>query len=78
MHKRWFASVKKGIGWYPVTWQGWTVTALYVIFIIWDFLRIDNGSHSISDTLLNFLPEFGIATITLAFICYFTGEKPKI
>lgn len=77
MHKRWFASVKRGIGWYPVTWQGWAVTIVYILFIIYDFQRIDKNSHSVSDTIIAFLPEFGIATAALAFICYFTGEKPN-
>ncbi|HMS22367.1 MAG TPA: hypothetical protein PKA38_01260 [Candidatus Levybacteria bacterium] len=78
MKKRWFASLRHGIGWRPATWQGWGIVTLYVGFLIWDFLRIDSSSNSISDTLIAFTPEFLITTVILSFICYFTGEKPKI
>ncbi|MGE5042269.1 MAG: hypothetical protein ACM3IJ_05215 [Candidatus Levyibacteriota bacterium] len=77
MGRRWFAALKKGIGWYPVTWQGYLIVILYVVLVIWDFMRLYNDSHSILNTLLPFLPEFLFATLVLAFICYFTGEKPN-
>lgn len=78
MRKRWFAALSNGIGWRPATWQGWLIVALYLIFVVWDFIRIDGSSHSVSDTLIAFVPEFLVATVILAFICYFTGEKPHI
>ncbi len=78
MKKRWFASLRHGIGWRPATWQGWGIVTLYVGFLVWDFLRIGSSSNSISDTIIAFIPEFLITTVILSFICYFTGEKPKI
>lgn len=78
MRRRWFASLNRGIGWKPATWQGWVIVIIYVVFVVWDFLRIDSASHSVSDTLLSFIPEALIATVILSFICYFTGEKPRI
>jgi len=77
MHKRWFAKAK-WFGWYPATWQGWLFFLIYVAFVVWDFIRIDRHSHSVSDTLIGFVPEFLVATVFLAFLCYFTGEKPNI
>jgi hypothetical protein len=78
MKKRWFASLHHGVGWRPATWQGWGIVTLYAVFLIWEFLRIDASSHSILGTLIAFLPELLITTVILSFICYFTGEKPKI
>ncbi len=77
MKKRWFGRLTRGIGWYPVTWQGWIILGIYIIFIVYDFTRIDSEQHSASDTLLLFIPHFLAATVILAFICYFTGEKPN-
>lgn len=78
MKKRWFGRLKKGIGWYPVTWQGWTIFILYIATVIWDYLRIQStASGSFSSLLFPFLPEFLIFTFILAFICYITGEKPN-
>ena len=77
MQKRWFASLNKGVGWRPATWQGWLIIVLYIVFLVWDFMRIDGPSHSISDTLIAFVPQGLAATVLLAFICYFTGEKPR-
>lgn len=73
--KRWFKAKEYGWGWYPVSWQGWAVTILYTLFIIWSFRRIDNYSNSAKDTLINFIPEIFLATALLIGICYLTGDK---
>ena len=78
MKKPWFPAKKYGWGWgLPLTWQGWVVLALYTIFVVWNFVRIDSQSNSVSDTLINVLPEAIGATVVLIIICYLTGEKPR-
>jgi len=78
MKKRWFGRLNKGIGWYPVTWQGWVIFIVYVLAVIWDFLRIQStSSGSLTYIFFPFLPEFLIFTFILAFICFITGEKPN-
>ena len=78
MKKPWFKAKKYGWGWgLPATWQGWVIFIVYLIFIIWDFLRIDKYSHSASDTLRPFVIQVIGASIVLAVIAYLTGEKPK-
>lgn len=73
----WFKRKLYGWGWYPSTWQGWVVILIYVLMLIESFKRIDALSHSVSDTLLNFVPQTFIFTLILVIVCYKTGEKPK-
>ncbi len=78
MGKRWFASLNRGIGWKPATWQGWLIVFLYFVSVIASFLWVFYRSGTVIDFLFNFIVQFLIITIILSFICYFTGEKPKI
>lgn len=76
--KPWFKAKKYGWGWgLPITWQGWIVFIVYFTFIIWDFFRIDESSHSASDTARPFIIQVIIASVILCIIAYMTGEKPK-
>lgn len=78
MKKPWFHAKKYGWGWgLPATWQGWIILLAYLAFIVWDFHRIDEHSHSISDTLRPFVLQVLIASIILCVIAYLTGEKAK-
>ena len=72
----WFKAKRYGWGWYPVTWQGWLILAVYIGLNVLNFLRIDGKAGSASDTLFNFLPETFALTAILLFLCYKTGEKP--
>lgn len=75
--KLWFKRKAYGWGWTPATWQGWLVVLAYIVIVTKNFVRIDRVSHSVSDTLISFVPETIIATIILIIICYLTGEKPR-
>lgn len=77
MKKYWFRNKEYGWGWVPITWQGWLIIILYILFIIKQFLLIDIRSHSVSDTLIGFLPRVIFATIILIGICFLAGEKPS-
>ncbi len=74
--KYWFAAKTYGWGWTPATWQGWLILVIFVGLIVVNFLRIDAASHSISDTLLAFVPETFLLILVLILICWKTGEKP--
>lgn len=75
MKKPWFILAKHKKGWVPASWQGWLLTAGYIAFTIYNFFRIDNASHSISDTLINFIPQTIIFTGLFSVICYFTADN---
>lgn len=77
MHKLWFKAKHYGWGWYPATWQGWTVMGVYIAMLIIFLIRIENYSHSGSDTLIGMIVPFIVLTALLITICYRTGEKPR-
>lgn len=73
----WFKAKLYGWGWVPATWQGWAVLLLFVLLMVLDFLRIDAGSHSASDTLVAFVPQTFLLAFLLLLVCYAKGEKPR-
>ena len=73
----WFRAKRYGLGWYPVSWQGWVITLLYVVIILRTFSWADKMSHSGSDTLIAFAPPFIVITGLLLVICYKKGEMLK-
>ncbi len=72
----WFKAKMFGWGWYPISWQGWVLTLLYVIGIA-KFALQANKQDSASDVLINFAIPFVIDTVFLLTICYIKGERPK-
>ena len=73
----WFRARLYGWGWMPARWQGWIVLLVFVILITLNAYRIDSNSHSVSDTLINFIPQTFILVLILFFICWKKGEKPR-
>lgn len=53
----------------------WIVVVIYIWFVIWDFVRINSQSHSVSDTLLNFIPDTLILTAILIFVLFRIRKK---
>jgi hypothetical protein len=74
--KLWFKSKSYGWGWYPVTWQGWIITLVYIVFLAYIFTVSDLDSHSVSDTLISVSVPFILSSSLLIWICYKKGEKP--
>jgi len=70
----WFRAQKHGIGWVPATWQGWWVSFFYLVALVYSFFQINGASHSVSDTLINFLPRFFLFSALLIIITYLKGE----
>lgn len=77
MNKIWFKAKKYGYGWYPVTWQGWLIVAVYVFGSIAIFRNTDENSHSGSDTLFGIFVPIALMTIALIMVCTYTGEPAK-
>ncbi len=73
----WFKRKLYGWGWTPVTWQGWLIIALYVIFLVIILERPNIEAYSQSQVLVNLALPFIIGTGILFIICYKKGEKPK-
>ncbi len=77
MKHLWFKRKTYGWGWYPATWQAWLILAGFIAFTIWNFLRLDTHSHSVSDTVRPFLIETLGAGLLLTLIAWLTGEQPR-
>lgn len=75
--KLWFKAKQYGWGWYPATWQGWAVLAMYIFAVFSNFIFINNHAHSVSDVFIPFLAHTYILTVFLIIICYKTGEEPR-
>jgi len=62
-----FRRKQYGYGWYPASWQGWLITGIFILLIIFaSFLPLPYSI--ISCIILAFL---------LIFIAYKTGETPR-
>lgn len=82
----WFRAKNYGWGWYPVTWQGWLITAGYaasftisfLIFGAWAGAATEAGAD-LRETIFGVL-EFGIVLGLLSYslyrVCSRFGEKP--
>lgn len=77
MKRYWFKRKYFGWGWYPSTWEGWVVITVWTFAVVKIFLKIDQNSHSESDTLRPFLLWLFVFMFILIGICYWKGEKPR-
>lgn len=74
--KLWFRAKMFGWGWYPVSWEGWVVIALYVYAVIkstWALAPQHSGSDELFALAIRIVPP----TICLLIICYAKGERPR-
>ena len=70
----WFKAHQHGYGWHPHTWEAWVIFFVYVAALVYSFIQVDSNSHSVSDTLINFLPRFFIFSALLLSVAYLKGE----
>jgi hypothetical protein len=73
MNLRWFS--RKGIFFLPSSVSAWIVLLATVTYLVWTFLDIDSRSHSVSDTLINFVFNALIAAVVYSIIGFFTSAK---
>lgn len=72
----WFKRKLFGWGWTPVTWQGWSVIAIYLVLVSMFGLTIDQNSPP-NEIAFTFIIPIAILTTLLIRIAYRKGEKPK-
>jgi hypothetical protein len=72
----WFRAKWFGWGWVPATWQGWLITALYILVVISFSMTIDEGSPT-RELMFTFVLPLVLATASFIHIAYRTGEKPQ-
>ncbi len=73
MKQNWF--VRKGILFFPVTFAGWIIAAAAIIYSIYLFIDIDSRSHSVSDTLINFVFNAFLVALVYEVLAFFSSGK---
>ncbi|TSC81817.1 MAG: Uncharacterized protein G01um101420_821 [Parcubacteria group bacterium Gr01-1014_20] len=62
---------------YPATILGWSITFTLVALLIFFFQKVDQNSHSVSDTLINFAPYAIAILLIFDLLCFRMGEYPS-
>jgi hypothetical protein len=75
MKLNWFT--RKGIFYLPITAIGWVILVIAMAFVVYTFIDIDSRSHSVSDTLINFVFNLLLIGLIYTVIAYFT-EAGKV
>ncbi|MEK7099595.1 MAG: hypothetical protein AAB883_00435 [Patescibacteria group bacterium] len=80
----WFRAKQYGWGWYPITWQGWAVTALYVVLytvsgVLFGALApaVLAGGGSVAAGALLLISWTILLSASLLAVCYRYGEPPR-
>jgi hypothetical protein len=73
MNFHWFA--RRGIFFLPSSLPGWIILLAAIAFLVWTFIDIDSRSHSVSDTLMNFVFHGLIVAVVYSLIAFFTSAK---
>lgn len=76
-NKLWFKAKNFGWGWYPVTWQGWVSTLIYVLFLVSEFSGIKTNFSIENNISAVFSIRFILVTALFFFLAWGTGERPR-
>lgn len=66
----WFKAKTYGWGWYPCTWQGWSITLLFISLAVLISLIIKTNP-------VLYLILLWTLILVLFLICWKKGEKPR-
>jgi len=75
MKLNWF--IRKGIIYRPASVVGWVIFTIAVVLAVYMFIDIDGRSHSVSDTMINFVFDLLLIGLIYTIIAYFTEAKQK-
>lgn len=75
MKLNWFT--RKGIIYLPASATGWVILILTLAYAVYTFIDIDSRSHSVSDTLINFVFNGLLIGLVYTIIAYFTETAKK-
>jgi hypothetical protein len=68
----WFKRI--GIFFIPAAVSGWIILIAAIVFAIYSFLDIDGRSHSVSDTMINFVFMLLIIGAVYSLIAFLTSR----
>jgi membrane protein DedA with SNARE-associated domain len=75
MKLNWFK--RNGIIFLPISIIGWIILLIGFIYSIYTFIDIDSRSHSVSDTLMNFVFRLLIIIAVYSLIAYLTSRSSE-
>jgi hypothetical protein len=75
MRFHWF--IRKGFIFLPVSLIGWIVLMLTGLVAVYTFIDIDSHSHSVSDTLINFMFNLLLLAVGYSLIAFFTSSGER-
>jgi hypothetical protein len=75
MNLPWFK--RFGIFFIPATIIGWVISLGGIVYSMYVFIDIDKRSHSVSDTLINFVFNLLVICAVYSLIGYLTSKVPK-
>jgi hypothetical protein len=75
MRLPWFK--RTGLFFIPAGIPGYIITLSAVAYAVYVFIDIDSRSHSVSDTLINFVFNLLLIGLIYTLIAYFTSLKSK-
>ena len=75
MNMTWFK--RKGILYFPVSFVGWLIGLAAIGYCIYLFIDIDSRSHSVSDTLINFVFNAFLVVVVYSTIAFFTSKTKQ-
>lgn len=76
-NKLWFKAKNYGWGWYPITWEGWTVIIVYILFIVYRGNTVSKLFDTQTSFVFRYFFEVLFLTIPLLTVCYLKGERPE-
>ncbi|MDD5186403.1 MAG: hypothetical protein PHS84_14190 [Paludibacter sp.] len=65
---------RKGIFFVPTSLIGWIMLLSGLIYAVYTFIDIDRRSHSVSDTLINFVFNLIIIAAVYSLVAYLSGK----
>ena len=68
----WFRARKYGYGWTPVTREGWFVTVVFIVLLLFAGFRVEQTGDVVS-----FITFLTISIAVFFTIAYKTGERPR-
>ncbi len=75
MNLPWFKRI--GIFFVPSNIIGWIILLAAIAYAVYVFIDIDSRSHSVSDTLINFVFNLLIIGAVYSLIAFFTSSTAK-
>ncbi|WP_295720756.1 hypothetical protein [Mucilaginibacter sp.] len=75
MKLNWFT--RKGIIYLPAAVAGWVILVIAFSYAVYTFIDIDRRSHSVSDTLINFVFNLLIIGLVYTLVAYFTEKRTE-